>query len=466
MINLKQIQPASVRLRASGHCSLIEQIILASSNCLRNHIGLKPEELLPAPVPRFVTRKNPSLDNYFAELLLRSCYEPVDYLPSYEEHVIRGDQDELPTTQNMRLAGSVLIGIGGRSSNPEFLKVYDEHGFHGTRTAPSASQVVFEERFHSEDHRLGVASVRLMLQEVNSIDSQGGATFDHLYNLLKSLNVAEFIQPGFVFEPLHPQWKRAVLGASLMSVCVGRTEFDRYDLDAATHDLGREWDTYLARVEKRIKYGFPDKIIPNATGQIKQYILQPKEPTLSDAPYHLTLKRVLYAFRHFWHPSVVAYLLEFYFEALRQAQQSFEEIKNADISLRRLPGNHAFLYYRKELKDRIPHRGLLSRLNDQAIKGLVLVFDPAHEILAAFGSRHLPKKIWRHFVEALLKAEGDEVWYVPKSDNDGYANFMLNGTESYQGNPKTGLTENDFFRIFSEAVNASNVRNANRTHDE
>jgi hypothetical protein len=139
MIDLKNIQPSSVRLRGSGYVFLAEQIILASSNCLRKHMGLESSELLGAPVPRCVTRRNPSLDNYFADLLLRSCYEPIDYLPSYEEHIIRGDQNELPSAQNMRLVGSVLIGIGGRSSNSDFIKAYDEHGFYGTRTEASAT---------------------------------------------------------------------------------------------------------------------------------------------------------------------------------------------------------------------------------------------------------------------------------------------------------------------------------------
>jgi hypothetical protein len=410
--------------------------------------------MLAGPVPKFVTRKNPSLDNYFAGLLLRSCYEPVDYLPPYEEHVIRGSQDELPSGPNAGLVGAVLIGIGGRSSNPDFVKVYDEHSFHGTRTAPSASQRVFEEHLDRYGDRPGVNSVTPLLREINCIDSEGGASFDHLYNILKSLNVAEFIHPGFVFEPLQPQWKRALVEACLVSVCVGWDEFRSYDVKEATADLEKEWDTYIAKIEKRIKYGFPDKIIPEATLMIRRAILQPNEPTISGQPSHLTLKRILYAFRHFWHPSVSAYLLEFLFEAMRQAQQSFEEIRNTDRPMRRLPGNYAFLAYHAEPKDRIPHRGLLARINSQSIKGLILVFNPAHETTAIFGSRHLPKKVWRRFVDSLIQREGDGVWYVPTGADGSYAYFMLNGTEYYRGIPKTTLSEENIFGIFSEIVGA------------
>jgi hypothetical protein len=455
MMSDKEIQPPYVRLKLPESGSLIERIILSSSNCLRRQMGLQEGETLSGPVPKFVTRKNPSLDNYFADLLLRSCYEPIDYLPSYEEHVIYGSQDELPSRLNARLVGSILIGIGGRSSNPDFIKVYDEHSFHGTRTVASASQIVFEEHLDRYRDRPGVQSVALFLNEINSIDSEGGASFDHLYNILKSLNVAEFIHPGFVFEPLHPQWKRAVVEACLMSVCVGRDDFQRYDLEQATSDLEKEWDTYIAKIEKRIKYGFPDKIIPEAAQAIKQAILQPKEPTIAGQPSLITLKRILFAFRHFWHPSVSAYLLEFLFEAMRQGQQSFEEIRNTDVPLRRVHGNYAFVYYRKEAKDRLPHRGLMARINSQSIKALILVFDPAYETTAVFGSRHLPKKIWRRFVDSLLKKEGDTVWYVPTAADGSYANFILNGTEYYRGIPKTVLGEEDIFKLFSETVMVS-----------
>src|SRR5882762_5091694 len=184
----KEIQPSNVRLKSAESGSLIERIVLASSNCLRRHMELLEGETLPGPIPKFVTRKNPSLDNYFADLLLRSCYEGADYLPPYDEHVMYGSPDELPSALNARLVGAVLIGIGGRSSNPDFLKVYDEHSTHGTRSAPSASQIVFAEHLDSYSSRPGVKSVASLLREINKIDSEGGASRGHLYNILKSLN--------------------------------------------------------------------------------------------------------------------------------------------------------------------------------------------------------------------------------------------------------------------------------------
>ena len=457
MTSVKEIQPANVRLKLAESGSLIERIILASSNGLRRHMDLLAGETIPGPVPKFVTRKNPSLDNYLADLLLRSCYEAVDYLPHYDEHVMFGSPDELPSDQNARLVGGLLIGIGGRSSNPDFHKVYDEHSTRGTRSAPSASQVVFTEHLQVYNSRPGVAAVNLLLSEINKIDSEGGASRGHLYSILKSLNVAEFIHPGFVFEPLQPQWKRAIVEACLSSVCLAMDDFDRYELEPATKDLEMEWDTYIAKIEKRIKYGFPDKIIPAAVREIRQTILRKKEPQINGVPAYLTLRRILFAFRHSWHPSVSAYLLEFLFEAMRQTQQSFEEIMIADLPIRGVHDDYAFVYYRQEPKDRLPHRALLARMSNQSIKGLLVIFNPSLEITAVFGSRHLPKAIWRRFVESLVAREGDAVWYVPTGADGTYADFILNGTESYRGVPKSALSAEDIFTIFSDNVAASVV---------
>src|ERR1044072_2300892 len=108
------IQPSDLTSTVGGVKSIVESIILASSNHLRLHLGLLQGETIPGTIPKFVTRRNPSLDNYLADLILRTCYQAVDYLPVYEEHIIQGSQDELSTELNPWLVDSILIGIGCR----------------------------------------------------------------------------------------------------------------------------------------------------------------------------------------------------------------------------------------------------------------------------------------------------------------------------------------------------------------
>ena len=457
-MSANHLQPPSVRLRGPEFGSLTTRIVLASSNGLRRHIGFETSGILAGPIPRFVTRKNPSLDNYFADLLLRSSYGAVDYLPSYEEHVILGSPDELNCEVNPILTGAVLIGIGGRSQSGNFLKVYDEHAAHGKRTSPSVSEIVYSEHLESFSGNEGIGSVRRLLNEISHIDSQGGATPGHLYNVLKSLNVAEFIRPGFVFEPLQYQEKRAVVGACLASVCIAMNDFQNYELEESIKDLESEWETYLSKTEKRIKYGFPDKIVASAVREIRASLLKPREPQINGNPSYLTLKRILFALRHCWHPSIVAYLLEFLFEALRQVQQSFEEIKVADIPVRTWRDGYGFIYYEQVPRDRLPHRGLLARMSSQSIKGLVVIFNPASETTAVFGTRYLSQADWTSFVGALLQTEPDGVWYVPTALDGTFANFILNGTESFRGVRKTGLSADNLFDLFIAGVEKNEVR--------
>jgi hypothetical protein len=93
-------------------------------------------------------------------------------------------------------------------------------------------------------------------------------------------------------------------------------------------------------------------------------------------------------------------------------------------------------------------------MSNQSIKGLLVIFNASQEITAVFGSRHLPKVVWRRFVESLVAKEGNSVWYVPTAADGTYANFILNGTESYRGVPKTSLSADNLFSVFSESVAA------------
>src|SRR5438132_965756 len=120
---------------------ITDYLIIESSNKLRNLFGLKNGELISRSYPKIVTRKDPSLDNYFAELLLRSSYKETSHSPEFEEIVVRGSDEDLPTKLNPQIKEAVLIGIGGKSNNKDFIAAYDEHSEAGTRTADSASQV-------------------------------------------------------------------------------------------------------------------------------------------------------------------------------------------------------------------------------------------------------------------------------------------------------------------------------------
>ncbi len=454
----KWIQPSDLTPDVYEGSSIVENIVLASSNHLREYFGLQEGETLPGPIPKFVTRKNSSLDNYFADLLLRTCYEPVDYLPAYEEHVIRGSQEELPSDLNPRLVDSVLIGIGGRSSNPDFKKVYDEHTEVGTQSAKSASQVVFQEHLERYHDHPGVQSIQPIQEEINYIDSEGGVFYDHIFTITKNLHYAQFRQPGFVSESLEAQWKRAIIEAALMSVCISVEVFENFDNQKAIETLEQEWNLYLGKSEKLRENGFVDPVEPEVVEYVKGMIHNQTVSEVKGKASYFTHRRILFALERVWDQKVVSFIMSFLFEAMLQAQQSFvnmqKNIEEGKVPLRSLPGNHAFIYHQREPLDKRPHTGILYRMNDRkrGKKAIVIVHDPVRQITSVFKNNYLRRDTWKRFCDLLIEKEGNEVWYVITHEDGTIANFVLNGTESFVGVPMTKLSENDFFELFKTAI--------------
>ncbi len=454
------IQPKDLTPDVYEGFSIVQNIVLASSNHLRAFLGLREDETIRGPIPKFVTRKNPSLDNYFADLLLRTCCEPVDYLPAYEEHVIRGSQEELPSDLNPRLVDAVLIGIGGMSTNPDFKKVYDEHEEHGTRSAGSASQVVFQEHLSPYEDRPGIKSIEPIKEEINYIDAHGEAAYDHIFTITKNLHAAQFRQPGFVAETLEPQWKRAITEAALMSVCVSVKAFEQYDNQKAIEALEQEWNRYLEKSERLAESGYLDRIEPEAFEYVKSMIHKPGEFEISGKnfpgrPSYFTFRRILFALQRVWDPLVVSFIMGFFFEATLQAQQSFLTMAKKQVPTRHLFGKYYFIYHQKEPLEKFPQRGILARMNNERKRIIVVVYDPVRQITAIFRNNYLFKNIWKEFCDLLIEEEGERVWYTPTDEKGRIADFILNGTESFVGIPMTTLKEDDFFELFKTAIKST-----------
>jgi hypothetical protein len=458
----KRIQPRDLTPAVYEGASIVENIVLASSNHLRDFIGLAEGETLAGPIPRFVTRRNPTLDNYFADLLLRTCYLPVDYLPAYEEHVIRGSQEELPSALNPRLVGAVLLGIGGQSTNPDFHKVYDEHAAEGRRTARSAAEVVFNAHFSRFTERPGTQAVQRVLEEVSTIDAGGGAGGDHLTKYAQNLNLAQFRQPGFVAEPLEPQWKRAILGAVLMASCLTVPLLEKYKNKDALEDLQNEFDLYLRKARAARKEGFLSNVRESAERWVRDIILRPNEAQIGGHVSLFTLRRILFALRNVWQTNVVSFVLGFLLEATLQAQESFADVMERGVPVRPVSDSFVFVYYHKQPHDIQPNRAILARMNNENKGVVAVVYDPVRQITACFSNQPnkrtsktaLPYRIWKRFVDLLVAREHD-CWYVLTQDDGKIARFALNGTDSFVGVPMTELTEEDLFGLFSEAVGAA-----------
>jgi hypothetical protein len=440
----KNLRPQDIEAEEESAFAIPDALVLASSNFLRNTLGLKEGELQPGLLPRCVTRKNPSLDNYLAELLLRTSHGSAHYAPPFEECWIRGSSLDLSTELNPALAGAVLVGIGGTSRNPDFRRVYDEHREDGRRVTRSTTQLVFEEHFERLGDRPGMQLLRPLVEEVSSIDGAGGATYDHLYSIAKILHVARYPQPGLADGRLEPQWKRAVIDACL--VAVATTSFAGYDNDQTLTALVREVDEYVELAVEGA-WGWDAGV----AGRVRERLRRPNEAQVHGVTSILTLRKVHYALQRMWNPSVTSLVMGIILEALFQAQHCFEDMQQRKLRFERVPPGNFFLHYVRGPGDILPHRGLMARMGREGKRGLLAVYDPLWHSTMIMRSQQLSYEVWRGFVDLTITADGPNCWYTPTGADGTIANFLLNRSESFIGTPVTKHTRDDLLRLFHQA---------------
>lgn len=445
----KRLQPPDIVVEEERAFSLADAITLASSNHLRRMLGLCENDGIAAPAPRCATRKNPSLDNYLAELLLRTCHLPGHHVPAFEEHWIRGSTHELSTELNPALVGAVLIGIGGASRSPEFKAVYDEHRPGGQRSTRSTTEVVCERHLGSLGDRPGLRMLKPLVEEVSAIDAAGGATYEHLYSIAKILHVARFPQPVLLEGRLEQPWKRAILNASLTSV--GTVPCTAYDNEAVLVALARELDRYVEGAAEgggSARGGWDAGV----AGRVRERLRKTSQAEVHGAVSILTLRKVYYALQRVWHPSVVSVVMSVFFESLFQAQFSFEDIQHRPLRFERLPRGQHFLYYVRRAGDILPHRGLMARMDRERKHGILAVYDPLWRSTMLMRSRSVPYDTWHQLVSLVRGADRADCWYTPTQPDGTFANFLLNRSESFVGTPATRLTPNSLLGLCHQAL--------------
>lgn len=341
------------------------------------------------------------------------------------------------------------------SKNPDFKKVYDEHTEHGERVARSAGQVVFQQHLEPYIVHPGINSILPIIEELNYVDSSGNAFYEHIFTITKNLHIAQFKQPGFVSESLDAQWKRAIIEAALMSVCVKISEFENYENEKAIKSLQNEFDIYLHKIEKLQKGGFIDPVFPEVIEYVKKTITKSAIAEVNGKHSYFTFRKILFALQKVWDPLIVSFIMGFLFESMLQAQQSFVLMQKKEINIREVFGKYFFIYYQKEPLDKLPHRGILYRMNNEKKRVAVAVYDPVRQITAICRNNFLFPKIWKRFYDLLVEKEGDKVWYTPTNEEGKIADFFLNGTESFVGVPMSKLTEDDLYELYKTAIKTS-----------
>lgn len=443
MKNQSQLIDLQEKILVDSSDPIVQFLINESSNKLRTFFDLSEKELLKGLMPRIVTRKDPSLDNYFAELLLRTCYPPITHLSEFEEIVVRGDNVELPTNLNPQIKGAILIGIGGQSHNRDFIRSYDEHNASdGTRTVDSASQVVFFAHLNTYRRtKANIHGILPILNELNRVDSEGNAPENHLIQMTKNLHLAQFQSPGYVVEGFSVQLKRAVIDAILASLCLNVGSIRRIDMEQTGEDLRVAWKQYRSRRDVAVK----DERLPSISmvsfGKVVNRTTGKNRDSLERERTHpFSLRRIFFALKKTWGNEVALFVVGFLMEALLQLQQEYENGLNMVISPIRIPGtDYSLIYHVMSPSDMRPHRALISRINNGNQKSFVVVKDSHRQIMSIFKTSPIDEGKWLKVINWLNRTEPGR-WYCPfNDDTQKHATFILNGTRSYLGSEPSEL---------------------------
>lgn len=455
--------------------ALLGAVVVASSNALRCILNLPELGVLSSPMPKFVTRLNPSVDNYFADLLLRSCYAPPAFVPLYEEHVVRGRNAEAdPISENPRLIGASLIGVGGRMCEKHFHSVYDEHAEAGTRNLRSACEVVHERHIrHCPGVNLTDGYLRL-LKEIATVDSKGGGGGPrYLYSTCKSLHMMRVRLPSFASHRVPVILKRALVEACLVSVVLHHDSLVEFNDTEALEYLKSVW---LQEYSPWITRALEARYLPGRgykdRNRVRDELLRESR---ADGPSArlLSIHRITMALRWTWPEEIARLFTCLLFDAAVQAQTSFHEIQPLCDQVwrrqplppelaRRLqifpitparesPAYHHVVVHNAQPSDKLAHRGIKHWANTNRVKGLLVLRDRQLQITAVHALGGLEQQIWNAFSDNLKKKESDEVWYQPVYPG-GRADFVLNGTEGIQTSPQTRMEDKDFVLLFQSCV--------------
>ncbi len=451
---------------------------------------------------RIIVHTNPHLDEYFAELVFRLCLPQEKRSCDFLEQSIFSKTNDL-ACQHLWPTAAVL-GIGGTVSGgarPLFLfdeHVIDEEIGKSARTASSCSALVAQKLLRHLPPPL-----EMLLREVNAIDEYGGAHPQSLANLIKPLHEVRFafkIDPTsdrFVRDMLTPDWKRAIIDASIAAVIYCLQE--KIDLvgnpDEKKKSLEESLNNYEQNSPHRTHPEF-DKSVHwirsnylNQAGVFADAILVRDHQTpIKDSagntiPELLIFSRVCFACEKCWGANIRNVIATHFWEVVMQGQLNFYPVRNAvsemfDKNLNRMVSPVGFL--RREVLPPmnlgggwkcpvwivsiapdssvfLPNKGIMNYINaennvdpnnkrNQKGCGLVLVQDTIRGTSALFKCSGIPDHKWEKLVK-LIKTKENECWHVVPNPSGGIAPFIVNGNKTHQHVPRTGLDATTLARL-------------------
>jgi hypothetical protein len=186
---------------------------------LRKHNSLKKNQIDLNKLDRTIVHSHPHLDEYFADLLFRSCLP--DYKKGIDYMEMSVESQEYDSTCHAYWPNGAVMGIGATLNHkPNSIYLFDEHTKDGNARDPSCSQIVANQILKNHLPH----SIRVILKEVNEIDATGGAHTQHIGNIIKAVHQIRFMfkREKTVLNSLQnwlpDQWKKTIMDASITAI--------------------------------------------------------------------------------------------------------------------------------------------------------------------------------------------------------------------------------------------------------
>jgi hypothetical protein len=477
---------------------LLSAISAIAVNYLKNNIKVSKDlSYVSKHLLRTIVHINPHLDEYYSELIFRTCLNIDMSNIEFVEEAIYSENDDLLAQELWPQA--VVFGIGSTiSPGSEPLMKFDEHIKGKGRFSDSCAELVTKYITNNNLKSLS-NSVLTLLKEVNSIDAFGKAHPQNLGNIIKTLHNVRFMfskgdtPKDDVRDKLTPSWKRSIIDAFLVSIVYALDE----NLDLINDP--KEKKNFLLntlKIYKSKSLHVNNPLFEKAYNFISsEYGDQAKvfsEAILRDAdnnnildnvgntiPQLLLLSRVCYSSYSCWGEEIAEMLMMHIWESELQKQMNFLTIEkelesNFDntqiVQKRTLIGEIGKrtltkVMSNKIIKDRIrnkiitsnekcpleiifispssgifePHKAATNYINDNNFRfGLVLVEDSYLGTKALFRTEGFPKDRWIKLVKVIMDYEPN-CWYDATKDPSKPAYFIVNGTLAHQYVKRSGI---------------------------
>lgn len=463
--------------------SLRKKSALYIRSLLNKEKSLLHTDLELSRLDRTISHAHPHLDEYFADLLFRSCLPEHKMDIDFMEMSIQSKDND--SACKAYWPNAVVYGIGSMAAGgAQAICLFDEHEQEGEKSVASCSQMVKDRLLK----KYIPASVFQVLWEVNELDSTGAAHNHHISNIIKTAHQVRFMfkrekeYHKSVQDWLSPEWKKSIMDTAITSIiyCLE----NRIDLignpDQVTDCMKKSLNYYARNSPFRSDTIFNEVIAYFETHVVSQKgAFNSAKLAVSKKDQLLILGRVCFALEQCWGEQTASIIMMHFWEILYQGQAAFmelsselEHLKNGKQTIHskygifqkkmiRNPQLSAISAYNLKLKkdfdpifcimhgEQTPimlmgNRPLINFLNkNNSGFGIVFLEDPFSCTKAIFKGPTVPQHYWEKLVDLIYQKE-TEAWHKTLSMKTGaYAPFLINGNRSHQYVPVSELTVED-----------------------